>query len=64
MPHLLDEVAQQFSMEGRKGKERFQGLKLWQVSAGMHNFVRQSVSVPNSDANKSTCPSTVGTVGS
>ncbi|XP_077527637.1 uncharacterized protein LOC144139012 [Haemaphysalis longicornis] len=32
MPHLLtDGVAQQFSMEGRKGKERFRGLKLCQV---------------------------------
>ncbi|KAH9375152.1 hypothetical protein HPB48_016812 [Haemaphysalis longicornis] len=35
MPHLLtDGVAQQFSMEGRKGKERFRGLKLCQVIVG------------------------------
>ncbi|XP_077534392.1 uncharacterized protein LOC144146306 [Haemaphysalis longicornis] len=40
MPRLLtDGVAQQFSMEGRKGKERFRGLKLCQVIV---DAVRQS----------------------
>lgn len=45
---LTDEVAQQFSMDDCKGKERFRGLKLCQVIVGTHFFfLRGNLFVPD-----------------